>query len=64
MKKLADTLVSRGLTIYFMSEPARELEGGEIDVRELSSVVMNRLADEFDTVCVDLFKIYSPPAIL
>lgn len=60
MKKLADTLVSRGLTIYFMSEPARELEGGEIDVRELSSVVMNRLADEFDTVCVDLFKIYSP----
>ncbi len=60
MKKLAETLISRGLTVYFMSEPACVLEKPEIQECKIISTVMNRLAEEFGTYCCDLYKVFSP----
>lgn len=61
MKRLADALVKRDITVYFMSESACPNDKrGEVDNRAVANTVMHRLAGEYAACFADLHGAYSP----
>lgn len=59
LKNLVDELLSKGITVYLMSEPlySAELWG---EVRTLANAAVQKLAKEYNIPLCDFFNIYSP----
>ncbi len=61
MKKLTDTLLAKGIVVYFMSEPSNEkfLDSGE-RISELAAVATERIAGEYNIPLCNFYRILSP----